>query len=78
MKRAHKAIRYEIHAIRRMAQRGVSEQQIREAVRHPSAVRSAKRYGAKRFEKVISRRRRLCVIAEERELEFWIVSAWWM
>ena len=78
MKSADLPLRYEPHALRRMRQRGVSHEQVERTVGSPDAVRPAKRLGAKRFEKVISRRKRLAVIAAVTGREIRIVSVWWM
>jgi hypothetical protein len=78
MKPADKFIQYDPHARRRLAQRGVTESQVAQTLRGPESVRPAKRPDAKRFEKAISRRRRLAVIAIEESSLFWVISAWWM
>ena len=77
MKRADKIIRYQAHALRRMAQRGVTSTHVASALRNPDAERPAKRKDARRFEKVISKRRRVVVIASESASDFWVISAWW-
>ena len=78
MKSADLPLRYEPHAVRRMRQRDVSPEQVEQTVRFPDTVRPAKRPGAKRFEKMISRRKRLAVIAGVGGREIRIVSVWWM
>jgi len=78
MKSADLPLRYEPHALRRTRQRGVSHEQVERTVRFPDAVRSAKRPRAKRFEKAISRRKRLVVIAGVSGRDIRIVSVWWM
>ena len=77
MKRADKRIRYQEHAERRLAERGVSKEHVARALRQPDAERPAKREDAKRYEKAISKKRRVVVIAEERATEFWVISTWW-
>jgi hypothetical protein len=78
MKPADKFIQYDPHARRRLAQRGVPESQVAQTLRNPDSVRPAKRPDAKRFEKAISRQRRLAVIAVEESASFWVISVWWM
>ena len=78
MKIADLPLRYEPHARRRMGQRGVFDEQVERTVRSPDTVRAAKRTGARRFEKAISRRKRLAVIAGVTGREIRVVSAWWM
>ena len=77
MRRADKRIRYHEHAERRLAERGVSKEHVARSLRQPEVERPAKREDARRFEKAISRKRRVVVIAEERATEFWVISAWW-
>jgi len=77
--RASKAIRFQIHAKRRMAQRGVSEEQVRRVIRDPDQIRPAKRNYAIRLEKKLSKRKRLCVIADDQGRNTtWVISAFWM
>ncbi len=71
-----KAIRYQIHAKRRMSRRGISKEQVEQVLLQPDSTRPAKRPGAKRFEKVFSSRRRITVIAEEDTRSFWVISTW--
>jgi len=71
-----KTIRYEVHAIHRMRRRGINETQVEQTIREPTSVRSAKRPGAKRFERKISARKRLVVIAEESNDSYWVITAW--
>lgn len=78
MRRAELPIRYDSHAIRRMAQRGVSKGQVERAIRSPDTVRPARRQGAISMEEAISTNRRLAVIAELFRTAVLIVSAWWM
>ena len=76
MKRLDKRIRYGEHALQRLLERGVSRDQVSQTLRQPDAERKAKRKGAKRFEKSISKRMRIVVIAEETASEFMVISAW--
>jgi len=59
-----------------MEQRGVSKEQVRKALRDPDVERPAKRDDARLFEKHISRKRRLRVIASEDKTSFWVITAW--
>jgi hypothetical protein len=77
MKRVDKQIRYIEHAEDRLEERGVSRENVALALRHPDTTRPARRENARRFEKAVSRRRRLIVIAEERTTEFCVITAWW-
>lgn len=71
-----KPIRYETHALHRMEERGVSEAEVESVLERPQVRRPARREGAFRFERAISKRRRVVVIAEETK-NFWrVVSAW--
>ena len=76
MHRQDKPIRYHVHAKRRMRRRGISEIQVERAIREPDVVRPARRQGAQRFEKRLSKRRRLTVIAEVEKRETWVITAW--
>jgi arginine repressor len=76
MKRIEKRIRYQEHALQRLAERGISKDQVSRTLREPDAVRTAKRMGARRFEKAMSKRNRLVVIAEETANEFMVISTW--
>ena len=77
MKRADKPIRYEVHALRRMAQRGINKEQVEQTIHRPNWSRPAKRRGAKKIGRKFSARKLLVVIIEE-ELQFIrVVSAWW-
>ena len=78
MKRRDKHVRFQVHAIRRMRRRGIDESQVMAAITHPDTVRSAKRAGALRFEKRLSPRRRLAVIAEEDASSIWVITAFLM
>ncbi|MHC4698695.1 MAG: DUF4258 domain-containing protein [Planctomycetota bacterium] len=71
-----KVIRYQVHAKHRMRRRGVTTEQVELAIRQPDAARPAKRPGATRFEKRLSARRRVIVIAEEDSRSFWVITAW--
>lgn len=70
-----KIIRYQEHALGRMSERGISKEQVEQTIWFHDRVRNANRLGAKRFEKKFSPRRRITVIAEEFEREFWVISA---
>jgi len=76
VKRRDKTIRYQTHAIRRLNQRGISYEQIEQTIKSADAVRKAKRKGTKRFEKKLSKRTRITVIAEEHASEIWVISVW--
>ncbi len=78
MRRAEKPLRYGEHARERMRQRSISEKQVEQAVYYPQVIRPARRRGAGRFEKQLSTRRRLAVIAEERTDLITIISAFWI
>ena len=78
MKRADKPIRYHPHAEVRLQQRSVDKSQVAEILRTPDAERSARRTDATRFEKALSRRRRLAVIAIESSDSFLVLSAFWI
>lgn len=75
MRPRDKIIRYQEHALGRMSERGISKKQVEQTIWFPDCVRTANRPGAKRFEKKFSPRRRITVIAEEFEREFWVISA---
>jgi hypothetical protein len=76
MKRIDKRILYMKHAGQRLTERGVSTDQVARTLRNPDVVRPAKSPRAKRFEKALSKRTRLVVIAEEKPTEFLVISAW--
>ena len=78
MRSREKAIRYLDHALTRMQERGISKQHVEKAVRAPDQVREAKNKGARRFEKKISSRRRIAVIAGESDREFEVITAFWL
>jgi hypothetical protein len=73
-----KPLRYEIHALRRMKQRGINKAQVQQAIRNPTRKRPSKRTGATRFEKTLSPRKRLCVAAEVTDEFIRVVTAFWM
>jgi hypothetical protein len=76
--RRAKEIRFDAHALRRMRQRAVSKHEIEACVTKPDLMRPARAVGARRFEKKLLRRRRLAVIAEERDDHIRVITAWWM
>ena len=78
MKRRDKSIRYQDHAVKQMHWRSISRLQVAKTVRNPDAERKARREGATRFEKKLSTRRRLGVIADEYASEFLVITAFWM
>lgn len=71
-----KVVRYHVHAKRRMRRRGITKEQVEATIRRPSAIQPAQRKGAKRFERKLSARKQMNVIAEEGSREFWIITAW--
>ena len=75
MHRRDRIIRYQERALGRMSERGISKEQVEQTIRFHDGVRNANRPGAKRFEKKFSPKRRIVVIAEEYEREFWVISA---
>jgi hypothetical protein len=76
MKRIDKRIRYQDHALQRLVERGISRDQVSQTLRRPDTEREANRPGARRFEKSISKRIRIVVIAEETTHEFVVITAW--
>lgn len=78
VKRADKAVYYHAHAELRLHQRGVDKSQVAKTLRNPDSERPARRPGATRFEKALSRRRRLAVIAIEWRDSFLVLSAFWI
>jgi hypothetical protein len=78
VKRADKAIRYHPHAEVRLQQRGVDKSRVAETLRNPDAERPAGRTDATRFEKALSPRRRLAVMAIESSDSFLVLSAFWI
>lgn len=76
--RRDKFLRYEVHAKTRMAQRGISREQVEAVVFNPDTSRPAERPGAKRLEKKLSTSVRLAVIVEEDEAMIRIVTAFKM
>jgi hypothetical protein len=76
--RRAKEIRFDAHALHRMRQRGVSGEEVEACVAKPDLTRPARAADARRFEKAFSRRRRVAVIAEERDDHIRVITAWWM
>ena len=76
MRRDEKAIRYTDHARRRMAQRGITQQQVEAALARPDAVRPADTPDARQFEKRLSKRRRITIVAVETSDAFRVVTLW--
>ena len=76
MKRQDKPIRYEQHAKNRMRQRGISEDQVSRTVRAPDRRGKARREGAERLVKKLSKSRSIIVIAEEAPKFIRIVSVY--
>ena len=75
MRREDKWIRFvEPHGLTRIYQRGITREQVATVLRRPDTVRRAK-HGGKRFEKSLSPRRRIAVIAEETGDTLWVVTA---
>ncbi len=65
MQRGDKWVRFmEPHARSKMQERGLSKQQVESVLRRPDTIRRAKG-GRLRFEKELSRKRRLAVIVKE-------------
>ena len=75
MKRRDKNLYYQTHARKRMGERGISPQQVERAVYNPDKEGPANRSGATRFEKKISPKRRVCVIADEDSRSIGVVTA---
>ena len=65
------------YARNRMRTRGVTRDQVVHAIHHPNRTRKAKIPGAMLFEKQISTRRRLVVIADERSDPIRIINTYW-
>lgn len=78
MRGTDKPLRFEVHAEERMRERGVSATQIERTLRSPDKERQARRPGARRYEKAISSRRRLAVIAEPGQDFVTVITVWWM
>ena len=76
MKRKDKPIRYEVHARRRMAQRGIDEDQVVQTTKNPDQRGPARRSGAEKLTKKFSKTRRLIVIVEEEPTCIWVVTAY--
>jgi hypothetical protein len=60
----------------RMQERGISRSNVEQTLHNPDTVRPAKNRNARVFEKTLSKRKRLKVIAEEKPLEFWVITAY--
>jgi len=74
-----KPVVFEQHALDRMVQRGVSQEQVELAVEEPDVARPTKTARwRRRLEKRVSRKRRLVVIVEERPAAVHIVTVFWM
>ena len=78
VKRGDKPIHYHPHAELRLRQRGVDKSQVAKTLRSPDSERPARRPGATRFEKALSKRRRLAVIALDSRDSFLVLSAFWI
>ena len=76
--RRAKEIRFDTHALRRMQQRAVSRDQIEACVTKPDLMRPARSVGARRFEKQLSRKKRLAVVIEEHDAYIRVITAWWI
>lgn len=59
-----------------MKSRGIDKPSVERVLRAPDRVRKAKRGDAKRYEKAISKRRTIVVIASEDKDSIWVISAW--
>ncbi len=77
MQWADKAIRYEEHAVRRMAARKIAVEEVERVIRGKHSRSPAKRPGALRIEMELSRSRRLALIVEEEGSFIRVVSAFW-
>jgi hypothetical protein len=77
MKRRSSLVRYEVHALRRMEQRGITRSQVNQVLRHPQKTRPAQRPGAKRLEAKLRGNRWLTVIVEETDEFCRVVTAFW-
>ena len=78
MKRHEKPVELTRYARHRMDSRGISRQQVRTAVHHPDRIRKAKSPGLRLYERKISTRRRLVVIADEQPTVIRIINAYWL
>ena len=77
MKRSTRLVRYEVHALRRMEQRGISREAVNQVLRRPQKVGPARRPGAKRFEGRISATKWLIVVVEDTEEFRRVITAHW-
>ena len=68
----------EPHALARMHARGISREQVVRVLRSADTIRQARNPRYKRFEKSVSRNRRLAVIAEETSDVLLVVTAFEM
>ena len=75
-RRINKPIRYEKHALQRMLQRGITQQQIERALSDPHSRSPAKRPGATKIRHLMNARETLTVIIEETPSFIRVVSAW--
>ena len=78
MRRSDKPILYLPHADQMIQRRGISKTLTTMTVRNSDTERPARRADARRFEKKLSRRRRLVVIAVEHRSHLLIITAFWM
>ena len=76
MRPRDKVIRYQVHAKQRMRGRGITEGQVEQTIRKPDRTASARRPGATRFERRLSTRRTIVVVAEKHAMSFWVITAW--
>ena len=76
MNKRDKPIFYERHAVERMNQRGISPSQVERTIRRADKISDAKRDGAMKFEKSLSKKRKIVVIAEELKDAYRVISAW--
>jgi hypothetical protein len=77
MQWADKPVRYEEHAMRRMAARKVAMEEVEKVIRGKHSRTRAKREGALKLEMDLSHRKRLALIVEEAPTFIRIVSAFW-
>ena len=78
MRREDKWIRFTEHAIADMYERDISREQVKAVLKHPDQVRRARSRGRLRFEKRVSRRKRLVVIVQETSDTLWVISVFSM
>ena len=76
MKRRDKDIRYTVYAKDRMRSRSPTLDQVRQVIMEPDAIRPADKPDRKRYEKQMSKRKKIIVIAKERSREFEVITAW--